>query len=110
MPHVLQVPAIFQTIAAVGDTEEGDTCRNCRLYSNIVQSPALSHNCSWSLAPQVAACGKSSLAALADWKPPTVTPLAEPKHRAPRGQGGGSGHDEHGEAFSAAAVHSLFDR
>ncbi|PRW59064.1 HASTY 1-like isoform X1 isoform B [Chlorella sorokiniana] len=55
----------------------------------------------------VAACGKSSLAALADWKPPAVTPLAEPKHRAPK-QGGG--HDEHGEAFSAAAVHSLFDR
>lgn len=57
---------------------------------------------------QVGACGKSSLAALADWKPPTVTPLAEPKHRAAKGQGGA--HDEHGEAFSAAAVHSLFDR
>ncbi len=56
---------------------------------------------------QVAACGKSSLAALADWKPPAVTPLAEPKHRGPKP---GGARDEHGEAFSAAAVHSLFDR
>jgi len=59
--------------------------------------------------PQVAACGKGSLAALADWKPPTVTPLAEPKHRAPKG-GAAAGHDEHSEAFTAAAVSTLFDR
>jgi hypothetical protein len=57
---------------------------------------------------QVAACGKSSLAALADWKPPAVTPLSEPKLRVARGgQGGG---DEQSEAFTAAAVSSLFDR
>ena len=57
---------------------------------------------------QVAACGKSSLAALADWKPPAVTPLSEPKLRVARGgQGGG---DKQSEAFTAAAVSSLFDR
>lgn len=72
--------------------------------SRLLLTRVLSHL----LAPgQVAACGKSSLAALADWKPPAVTPLAEPKHRAPKP---GGGQDEHGEAFSAAAVHSLFDR
>ncbi|PSC73686.1 HASTY 1 [Micractinium conductrix] len=58
----------------------------------------------------VAACGKASLAALADWKPPAVTPLAEPKQRLPRHGAGGSAHDEHSEAFTAAAVSTLFDR
>ncbi len=57
---------------------------------------------------QVAACGKSSLAALADWKTPTATPLSEPKQRQPRG--GGAGGQEHAEAFTAAAVSTLFDR
>ena len=56
---------------------------------------------------QVAACSKSSLAALADWKPPAVTPLSEPKLRVARG---GQGADEQSEAFTAAAVSSLFDR
>lgn len=56
----------------------------------------------------VAACGKSSLGALAEWKPATVTPLAEPKHRPPRGQGGGG--DAHLESWGASNVSSLFDQ
>lgn len=55
----------------------------------------------------VQACGKSSLAALADWRPPSATPLAEPKQRTQRGQGSGADHQS--EAFSAAVVSSLFD-
>ncbi|KAL4423234.1 hypothetical protein ABPG77_000026 [Micractinium sp. CCAP 211/92] len=56
----------------------------------------------------VAACGKGSLAALADWKPPAAAPLVEPKQR-PHRAGGGS-KDEHSEAFTAAAVSTMFDR
>lgn len=55
----------------------------------------------------VQACGKSSLAALADWRPPSATTVAEPKQRAQRGQGGA---DHQSEAFTAAVVSSLFDR
>ncbi|EFN51722.1 hypothetical protein CHLNCDRAFT_139890 [Chlorella variabilis] len=56
----------------------------------------------------VAACGKGSLAALADWKPPTVASMTEPKLRAVKAAGGAA--EEHAEAFTAAAVSTLFDR
>lgn len=56
----------------------------------------------------MAACGKGSLAALADWKPPTVASMTEPKLRAVKAAGGAA--EEHAEAFTAAAVSTLFDR
>lgn len=77
-------------------------CTRASLPSPASCLSAVPPNCT---ALQVAACGKGSLAALADWKPPAATPLAEPKQRAHRG-----GRDEHSEAFTAAAVSAMFDR
>ena len=60
---------------------------------------------------QVTSCGKGSLAALADWKPPaSAVAVAEgARHRgASRAAAGGGGAEE--EAFTAAAVSSLFDK